>query len=381
MKSMFKGYMAFLPELKSTELKKATICFDTSALLNIYRYPKNAADDFIRTIEYFQDNIWLPYFVALEYQNNRVTVLQQQARVFDELLGKSKKFKDDVLGLFSDKQHHSIPYDGVSHLIEQFDEGFRSFIEDVRGKHPNYFRHDPIQMQLMNLFEGRVGGIPSLENLELIYKEGEYRFDNKIPPGFKDAKNKEHEFKLYGDLIIKSKYADYIIWKEIIEQAKLMGRPVILVTDERKEDWCWKENNIILGARPELVTEVSVKAGVDFRLISSAQFISIASKIRTISISKSSVDDIEQSLSPSWKEFVLQAFRTIGPVVKLDELYTWIEENQLRALTANWKATARKTIYYYCRDRDLYLGKEVLFEALDDSTYKLLPEHFGGVDI
>ncbi|WP_235363809.1 hypothetical protein, partial [Serratia marcescens] len=137
------------------------------------------------------------------------------------------------------------------------------------------------------------------------------------------------------------------------------------VTDERKEDWCWKENNIILGARPELVTEVSMKAGVDFRLISSTQFISVASKIRKISISKSTLADIEQSLSPSWKEFILQAFRAIGPIVKLEELYSWIEENPLRALTANWKATARKTIYYYCKERDLFLGKEILFEALD----------------
>lgn len=376
MKNMFKGYLAFLPELKSIELKKATICFDTSALLNIYRYPKNAADDFIRAIEYFKENIWLPYFVALEYQSNRVTVLQQQARVFDELLGKSRKFKDDVLGLFSDKQHHSIPYGDVAHLVERFDEEFRTFIEGVKEKHPNYFRNDPVQIQLMNLFDGRIGDIPSKDTLETLYKEGEFRFENKIPPGFKDAKNKEHEVKLYGDLIIKSKYADFIIWHEILNQAKSTNRPIILVSDERKEDWCWKENNIILGARPELVTEVSMKAGVDFRLISSTQFISVASKIRKISISKSTLADIEQSLSPSWKEFVLQAFRAIGPIVKLDELYSWIEENPLRALTANWKATARKTIYYYCKERDLFLGKEILFEALDDSTYQLLPEHY-----
>ncbi|ASO61027.1 DUF4935 domain-containing protein [Salmonella enterica] len=372
MKNMFKGYLAFLPELKSTEVKKATICFDTSALLNIYRYPKNAADDFIRAIEYFHENIWLPYFVALEYQSNRINVLQQQARVFDELLGKSKKFKDDVLGVFSDKQHHSIPYDDVANLIERFDEDFRIFIDGVKEKHPNYFRKDLIQEQLMNMFEGKTGGIPSKEVLESLYKEGEIRFENKIPPGYKDAKNKEHELKLYGDLIIKSKYADFIIWYEIIEKAKITGKPVILVTDERKEDWCWKENNIILGARPELVTEVLMKAGVDFRLISSTQFISIASKIRKISISKNSVFDIEQSLSPSWKEYVLQAFKAIGPVVKLEELYAWIEENPQRSLTANWKATARKTIYYYCRERDLFLGKDNLFEALDDSTYKLL---------
>ncbi len=372
MKSMFKGYLAFLPELKLAEIKKSTICFDTSALLNIYRYPKNAAEDFIRAIDYFQENIWLPYVVALEYQSNRITVLQQQARVFDDLVSKSKKFKDDILAVFSDKQHHSIPYNDVVYMIEKFDDDFNLFINGVRGKHPNYFKNDAIQEQLMSLFDGKVGDVPTKERLETLYKEGEIRFENKIPPGYKDAKNKEYEVKLYGDLIMRSKYADFIIWSEIINQAKLSGKPVILVTDERKEDWCWKENNIILGARPELVTEFFMKTGADFRLISSTQFISVASKISKISISKSTVADIEQSLSPSWKEYVVQAFKTIGPVVRLEELYAWIEENPQRSLTANWKATARKTIYYYCKERDLYLGRENLFEALDDSTYKLL---------
>ncbi|MXP49294.1 hypothetical protein FD733_07400 [Pantoea sp. Eser] len=267
MKNMFKGYVDFLPELKAIELKKSTICFDTSCLLNIYGYPKNAADDFIRAIEYFKGNIWLSYFVALEYQSNQVTVLQQQARVFDELLGKSRKFKNDVLGLFSDKQHHSIPHSDVAQLVEHFDADFQKFIEGVKEKNPNYFRHNSVQIELMNLFDGRVGDIPSKEALESIYKGGDFRFDNKIPPGYKDAKNKEHEIKLYGDLIIKSKYADFIIWHEIINQAKTTNKQIILVTDERKEDWCWQQNNIILGVRPELVTEVFMKAGVDFRLI------------------------------------------------------------------------------------------------------------------
>lgn len=372
MKSKFKGYLAFLPELSVAEMKKSMICFDTSSLLNIYRYPQNAADGFIKAIEYFQSNIWLPYLVALEYQSNRITVLQQQARVFDDLLLKSKKFKSEVLGLFADKQHHSIPYEQLEILLDRFDVDFEGFLKKVKDQHPNYFRNDPIQIKLMDLFDGKLGDIPSLEYLSRLYKEGESRFENKIPPGYKDAKNKENEIKLYGDLFIKSKYSDFIIWNEIIEHAKKINKSIILVTDERKEDWCWRENNIILGARPELVTEVLTKVGVDFRLISSLQFISIASKVRKISIAKSTVSDIEQSLQPSWKDIVLQAFRAIGPVIKLDELYAWIEEHQQRPLTTNWKATARKAIYYYCKDRDLFLGKDELYEALDDSTYRLI---------
>ncbi|MDR1749776.1 MAG: hypothetical protein LBS13_04060 [Enterobacter cloacae] len=372
MKSLFKGYVAFMPDLNLSEIKKSTICFDTSALLNIYRYPKAAADDFIKAMEYFHKNIWLPYIVALEYQTNRVTVLQQQSRVFDELLGRCKRFKDDVSGVFSDKQHHSLKHDNLIEMINKFEAEFNDYIESTRNRHPNYFREDTIQAKLMELFDNKIGSIPTKEQLEVLYDIGESRFSNKIPPGYKDSKNKEHEFKLFGDMVIRSKYADFLIWNEIVEQAKNTNKSVILVTDERKEDWCWKDSNIILGARPELVTEVSIKAGVDFRLISSNQFISFASTIRKISISKTTVTDIEDSLFPSWKDMVLQAFREIGPIVKLEQLYEWIEDNKIRPLTSNWKATARKTIYYYCKSRDLFQGREELFEALDDATYRLI---------
>ncbi|MDE9456758.1 hypothetical protein KKJ00_02700 [Xenorhabdus bovienii] len=371
MKTMFQGYQIALSELTLPEIKSSNIYFDTSALLNIYRYSKNSAEDFIKAIYYFKNNIWLPYIVALEYQTNRITVLQQQSKVFEELRKRNQKVKDDILRLFSGRQHYSICYEEVSKIIDDFHYKFDSYINESEKKHPNYIKHDPIQNEIMHLFDKKIGSVPSNEYLEKSYKEAEYRFKYKIPPGYEDKKNKENEFKIYGDLVIHSKYSDFLIWKEIIEHAKKEKKMVILVTDERKEDWCRIENGFILGPRPELVTELMQKSSVKFKLVSSSDFIKIVSKVRSINISKDTINDIEQSLLPSWKDIVLQAFKEIGPEIKLNELYEWIKKNTPRPLTQNWEVTARKTVYNHCKDRGIFLGKEDLFEALDDSTYRL----------
>ncbi|MBD2823513.1 PIN-like domain-containing protein [Xenorhabdus szentirmaii] len=371
MKTLFQGYQSSSLELTVKEIKKSNIYFDTSALLNLYRYTKKSTDEFIKAISYFENNIWLPYIVALEYQTNRIKVLKQQTKIFNDLLTRSQKFKDEILGLFSGREHHSIEYRKISNLIDGFKSEFDEYIIESEKNHPDYIINDPIQNKIMNIFDKKTGSIPSSDYLEKAYKEAESRFEYNIPPGFKDKKNKENEFKTYGDLVIKSKYSDFLIWKEIINHAEKEKKMVILVTDDRKEDWCRIENGFILGPRPELITELMQKSKVDFKLVSSSKFIKITSQIRGMNISKDTIHDIEQSLLPSWKDIILQAFQEIGPEVKLNELYEWINKNPPRPLTQNWEVTARKTIYYYCKDRNLFLGKEELFEALDDATYRL----------
>src|SRR5690606_16321439 len=97
----------------------------------------------------------------------------------------------------------------------------------------------------------------------------------EIPPGYKDKKNKENAFKLYGAQRINTKYSDFIIWHEIIEKAKREKKPIVFITDEKKDDWVLKVNGYVLSARPELINELMIKANQQFHLASSKDFISI----------------------------------------------------------------------------------------------------------
>jgi hypothetical protein len=97
-------------------------------------------------------------------------------------------------------------------------------------------------------------------------KEGQLRYENQIPPGYKDSRKKGNKF---GDLVV---------WKQIIDYAKEIKKPIILVSDEKKDDW-WREfKGETLGPRPELIHEIKLETGMDFYMYKADQFIKYAKK-------------------------------------------------------------------------------------------------------
>ena len=74
---------------------------------------------------------------------------------------------------------------------------------------------------------------PSQEEIFKWCEEGQNRYKKEIPPGFKDAKNKDGVRK-YGDLII---------WKELLKFACKQEQDVIFITDDVKADWWETQNN------------------------------------------------------------------------------------------------------------------------------------------
>ncbi len=59
---------------------------DTNVLLGLYRYPKEAHDELIRTFNQIEDRLWIPHQVALEYQENRLSVISEQLGKYDDVV-------------------------------------------------------------------------------------------------------------------------------------------------------------------------------------------------------------------------------------------------------------------------------------------------------
>ncbi len=117
-----------------------------------------------------------------------------------------------------------------------------------------------------------------------IFKEGEERFKNKVPPGFEDEKTKEGSRK-FGDLIL---------WKQIIQKAKEINKDVILITDERKIDWWWKiKDGRNMGPRQELVEEIKLQANVDFHMYSSERFLRYGQSFLNEKINQQALQEIQ----------------------------------------------------------------------------------------
>jgi len=175
-------------------------------------------------------------------------------------------------------------------------------LESLRENQPDVYDDDPVRDQLDSLFEGRVGRPPaSQEYLNQLYKEGEARYEQERPPGYMDigkGKNDGAESYFYGDLIVQGQFGDFILWKQILEEAQKRERlkHLIFITDDEKEDW-WaivtSRGAKRLGPRPELSEEIAAEAGIShFYMYNSERFLTFAQRFLNISVKKTSVDQV-----------------------------------------------------------------------------------------
>jgi hypothetical protein len=71
------------------------------------------------------------------------------------------------------------------------------------------------------------------------------RINDRVPPGHKDASEKPDPT------------GDYLIWAALLEHAQSSGRPMLLVTNDTKEDWYRpRVGGQAIGPRTELILEM-----------------------------------------------------------------------------------------------------------------------------
>ena len=129
---------------------------------------------------------------------------------------------------------------------------------------------DAVWREVDEVFGGKVGDAYDPGRLDEIFKEGRERYDNKIPPGCEDARNDRGAAAEGGEG--NRRFGDLIPWKQTLDKAKETGLPIILVTDDRKEDGWWKSTGKTVGPRPKLVEEMRAWAGVEFYITIGTSF-------------------------------------------------------------------------------------------------------------
>lgn len=83
-------------------------------------------------------------------------------------------------------------------------------IKDSNKGIPDYSKNDIVLDYFIELFDGVIGKPYTAVELSIIYEEGEKRYEEKVPPGYKDL-DKKGLVKRYGDTVIKSEYGGLLI--------------------------------------------------------------------------------------------------------------------------------------------------------------------------
>lgn len=301
MRSMFKGFYNPKPdELKGIWNHEHTIfVFDTNCLLNLYRCEEETKQDFLKVLETIKDKIWFPHHVCLEYQRNRLKVINDNSehllKIKSSLESSTTKIKENAS---QNKNRYPQLHEKLEELRGKFDEEIRTFLTqevDTRIASKDYIKnHDEVRDVIDNLSLNRIGIPFTQDEINAIEMEGIARYESETPPGFKDnAKTGSYQ---HNGIKYQNKFGDLVMWKEILRFSKSENvKNVILISDDSKVDWNYmiKENNI--GPLEPLQTEIYSECSLDnFKIYSQSSFLYHANiNLDSINVGASSITELD----------------------------------------------------------------------------------------
>lgn len=310
MKNIFSGfYTSSDEELKDVWNSETVLfVFDTNVLLNLYSYTKDTRKDFFKILEKLSEKIWIPYHVGLEYQRGRLNTVKNEKAVFRNIYKKidhiKSVFHKDLEEMNLKRRNPSL-FDKTKELeskILKLLDDYNTDVKEFDDKQPCVRSSDKIRKKIDELFENRVGSKPNnQEELEAIFKDGEQRFNNKVPPGYMDEseKKKRPSFS-FENLTYIPMYGDLIIWKQIIEKARDEKiKSIIFISDDVKEDWIFyidSNGRKDIGVRAELRQELQKESNIDkFEIYDTSKFMELGKENLSIKITDTSIFEAKEN--------------------------------------------------------------------------------------
>lgn len=256
------------------ETKNYIVVCDTNILLNIYRYSPEFTDFAMNCMNMVQEAVILPSTVRMEclkhYRSEFGAMKKKVSKASNSTKEQIKNAKQKVLKTCGTLK--SLHYPDISDLSEGLERKF----EELNNLLEEFFRdrntlelissswgsNDLVYEFVENITNNKQFMPPvTQEEIYRICEDGEKRYKKEIPPGFKDAKNKDGV----------RKYSDLIIWKEILTYAKIKQKNVIFVTDDTKPDW-WEESNGVKLFHSKLIDEFENETKMKIQPYSSSDF-------------------------------------------------------------------------------------------------------------
>ncbi|MBP0452403.1 DUF4935 domain-containing protein [Kitasatospora sp. RG8] len=256
MREQFSEYYSPSDEEYLEYLSNGVVSLDTNVLLSPYRMDSQARGQLFSILEFLAEQIWIPHQAAWEFFNNRPNVLAGEDKVYQKLeaplIAAKKSLEDHIKTL----QGHSIV---TTEKQQKITRGLDDLIEEVKSlsnqrdsKLEEALRIDPVLNRWEYLLSGRIGERPDATRHAELNALAEERIKSGLPPGGKDA---DKGVNANGDAIL---------WLQLIEHAQEAQRPVLLVTDDIKEDWYRRQSGQTIGPRTELVREMRSTAEVAY---------------------------------------------------------------------------------------------------------------------
>lgn len=286
MKNIFIGHFKKDdPEINDL-WKTATFVFDANVLLNLYRYSEPTRNAFLDLFEKVGDRIWMPEQVGYEFLSNRPRVISEQSKAYTSAIESIEKLSAS----FSEERAHPFISPAAKAAYDKAADAIKNEMKENQAAQDKLLTDDNILDTLCELFEGKVGASYPTEKMSELFEEGEKRYADSIPPGYKDEK----KFKSPQNFDEKrANFGDWILWAQILDHSKESENPVILVTNDTKEDWWLEQSGKTLGPRPELISEFHLKTKQHVLIYKPERFLGLGSKKLKAPVDRKTINEVE----------------------------------------------------------------------------------------
>lgn len=227
MRDFFPGFYRPTNEEFDSLWAEGVFVFDTNVLLNLYRDSAATREQLLGVLAALSERLFMPHQVGREFLDSRLRTIGGQREGYKRLReaaeGAAAAADSELRKILRLRPKEDLPQglrDALDEvpvygdLVERVGE-----LEREVPRASNSPDDDGVWAAVDGLFEGKVGPPYAEEEAKEAEEEAARRRDAKIPPGFKDD----------GP-------GDYLVWRQAVDEAKRSGRPVVLVTDDRKED-------------------------------------------------------------------------------------------------------------------------------------------------
>lgn len=374
--------------------ENAVIFFDTSSLLDFYYFTtENISEIADKIFIPLKDRLWMTQQTEYEFLKNKDKVQLKPIEAYSSLLQKIKSNNDsghieeidNVIKLIKTKVSDEIrghvktlqekvsksnkhPYlNGIDFStfnksvhdlekdIDTFNISFNDFkenlfteIETQKEKIISNSKNDMVLEKFDTYFNVTEGF--SYDKIIEIVKEGVFRYQNEIPPGYLD-KEEKIGFQIYGDLIL---------WKQLLLKGKELNKDIILVINDLKEDW-WrlddKKKNI--SPRHELIKEYYDFCGKKIWMYEISNFLYKSNEYISTSVDQSTIDEIKN---------ITEEIQ--GSSLDIDFVDWAFDYLDLSVLTEIWKVN--NTIYDLSAQSHEEKAYRIIFKKILHTTYTRL---------
>lgn len=284
MRKRFPGYFHPTRDEFDEMWEKGLIVPDANILLHLLRYGRDTRQQVLQTLRAFRPRVWIPYRVGFEFLRRWREVDAESRGAYAKLKKQIQDQGNSLTGLFNEfSRFKIIDCDTERTKIEAFITELCASIDEAEKCHPTLAEAEALLDDIAELIGDEIGMAPSNEEMADLIKNGQKRYDFKVPPGYLDAIKD-------GD----DKFGDYLIWEEIISLAKARCSHVIFISDDRKDDWVLRQNGKDVGPRPELVQEFSDRTGQRFYNYSFLKFLEHAEVYARVEVSSEAIAEIEE---------------------------------------------------------------------------------------